>query len=205
MADQTRVRCLASLLLALPVLLAAEDFHLREQKVKAPEMGEVLSYILVCGADEFSFMPPADWRVKVEPDRRRLVFQSTNNTASIFLAVSGPNPALQAGTDPESLRQEVRQQFTGARIIEQFPCYTSSHAGRGFDVEWIGGGQVPMTSRVACFATSGRTVEFTLTTMAGRFWTFRPVLGALLTSFRQNRTSVASGVHGDDSPKQFAP
>jgi hypothetical protein len=200
MANQTRVRCLASLLLALPVLLAAEEFHLREQKVKAPEMGEVLSYILVCGGDEFSFMPPADWRVRVEPDRCRLVFQPTNNTASIFLVFSGPNPALQAGTDPESLRQEVRQRFTGARIIEHFPCYTSSHAGRGFDVEWTGGGQVPMTSRVACFATSGRTLEFTLTTMTGRFRSFRPVLGALLTSFRQNRTSAAPGGHGAIDP-----
>jgi len=197
MADQTRVRCLASLLLALPVLLAAEEFHLREQKVKAPEMGEVLTYILVCGADEFSFMPPADWRVRVEPDRCRLVFQSADGTASIFLVVSVANPALQAGTDPESLRQQVRERFTGARIIEQFPCYTSSHAGRGFDVEWTGGGQVPMTSRVACFATSGRTLEFTLNTMASRFRTFRPVLGALLTSFRQNRTSVAPGRHGE--------
>jgi hypothetical protein len=168
-------------------------------------MGEVLSYILVCGIDEFSFMPPADWRVRVEPDRCRLVFQTADRTASIFLAVSGPNPALQAGADPDSLPQQVRERFTAARIIEQFPCYTSSHAGRGFDVEWTGGGQVPMTSRVAYFATSGRTLEFTLTTMAGRFRTFRPVLGALLTSFRQNRTSGASGVHGEKTPNQFAP
>ena len=200
MADQTRVRYLASLLLALPVLLAAEEFHLREQRVKAPEMGEVLTYVLVCGLDEFSFIPPTDWRVRVEPDRCRLVFQPTNGAASIFLEISGANPALRAGTDPDSLLQQIRERFTAARIIEQFPCYTSSYAGRGFDVEWTGGGQVPMTSRVACFATSGRTLEFTLTTMTARFRSFRPVLGALLTSFRQNRTSGAPGSHEEMGP-----
>jgi hypothetical protein len=114
-----------------------------------------------------------------------LVLRSPDRTASICLEIRGPSPALQPRADTELLRQELLNQFTGARIVAEFPSYTSSHAGRGFDLEWVGAGSVSMASRAACFATRRGAIEFTLTTVSNRFRSFQPVLGGLLTSFQK--------------------
>ena len=74
---------LVLLLVVLP-LFAADDFRLHERRVKAPEMGEILTYVLTNGSDEFAFVPPTDWRVSVEPERRRVLFQSRDRNASLF-------------------------------------------------------------------------------------------------------------------------
>jgi hypothetical protein len=186
MRTRTLVLWLQASLTGLPALLAADDFYLRERREQAPEMGELLTYVFRAGPNMFSFVPPRNWQVGVDPERRRVVFQSPDRVASICLVISSRNQAQEFGSKPELLRHQVIERFTDARIAEEFPCYTSSHKGRGFQVQWTAAGQVPMASRVAYFTAGDRTLEFTLTTMANRFGEFQAVLGSLLTSFQQS-------------------
>jgi hypothetical protein len=188
------IRSLFCLWIALHSVLRADDFFLQEQRVTGPEMGEVVCYRLVCGTNQYSFMPPLDWRMQLERGQRRLVFQSPDRTASIFLAIAASNPALDPGADPELLGQELRQRFSRANFLEEFPCYTSSHSGRAFDLAWTTPSEVKMASRVAFFSAPGHSLEFTLTTLAGRIQNLRSVLGGLLTSFHQDGAAPAETV-----------
>lgn len=163
---------------------AAQSFHLREEKIQAPEMGEITCYILTSGSQEFSFMPPRAWTVGLEANKQRITFQSTDNASSITLAFGSSETAGEEEPDVEVLRRQVLAQFSQGRVIEEFPCFTSSHKGRGFQVQWIAGGQVPMLSRVAYFWTPTGPLQFTLTTMSDRFKAVQPVLGSLMTSFQ---------------------
>ena len=188
MNHRTQIWRWLSLFLTARALLAADQFYLREQKVKAPEMGEILCYVLVSGTLEYSLRPPADWRMRVEPASHCVTFDSPDHTADIRLLLAGPNPALREKADPALLRKQVEQRFAEAKIIEEFPCYTSSYAGRAFDLEWTAAGSVPMASRVACFPTPNGSLEFTLTTMASKFRNCRPALARLMTSFQPTST-----------------
>lgn len=173
-----------SLSVASPAL-AGGGFSLREHKVHAPEMGEILTYILVSQSVEYSFVPPFEWRVMAEPERQRVMLTSKDRAASISMAFVAPNPALSKDAALEMLRPQILSRFPQSRIIAEFPCYTGSYAGRGFDVEWTGPGEVGMSARVALFAAADSTIEFTLNTMTSRFRKAQSVLGGLLTSFQK--------------------
>ncbi|MFO1500243.1 MAG: hypothetical protein U1G07_17955 [Verrucomicrobiota bacterium] len=186
MTHRHRLLLLGALLLPLTTgSHAASDFYLREQRVKAPEMGEILTYVLVAGGEEYAFVPPFEWRIGSEAERRRLVLTSRDRSASILVSLQPPNAALGKEAEPEALRRQVLARFNGGRIMEEFACHTGSHNGRAFDVAWTGPGDVAMTSRLAFFATASGAIEFNLSTMAGRFRPSEKVLGSLLTSFQQ--------------------
>jgi hypothetical protein len=180
-----RVQALAAALLFAAVsVIAANNFSVREQKVKAPEMGELLTYVLTSGTDEFSFVPPYEWRLTLEPERRRVVLTTRDRTANISIQVMDANLALKPKADPALLREQVQKRFSSARILAEFATYTSSHAGRGFDVSWTGPGDVQMESRTAYYATPNGSIEFTLTTRADRFKKYQNSLGGVMTSFQ---------------------
>lgn len=192
MRDFFRSLLFASLIAAAISTQAASSFSLREQKVSAPEMGEVLTCVLGIGANEFTFVPPYQWRVGGDPARARVILNSSDRTATIMISFGAVNPALAEKAEPDELRRQILRRFTKARIIEEFPCYTSSHSGRAFDVMWTGPGDVPMGTRIALFPTESGSIEFTLSTRAAGLKGGARVLGGLLTSF-QKRETLAEG------------
>jgi hypothetical protein len=176
---------LAQTLLAGLSVLASDDFSICERRVQAPEMGEVLSYVLTSGGDSFSFVPARGWQIETSRDRHQVVLHSSEKDATLSITFEPQNAALQPKAEPGLLRQQILDSFPNARIVEEFPSYTSSHTGRGFQVQWAAGGRVQMSSRLAYFATPVGSIVFKLTSMADRFHTFAPTLGSLLTSFQK--------------------
>jgi hypothetical protein len=177
---------LAAHLLLLPwirVSAAPGVFYLQEQIQEAPETGRFSSYLLWSGQDEFRFVPPLGWRVTAEAGQQRVVMHAPEGNTGMCLSIRPPRPALAPGADPELLRQDILMQFPGARIVEEFSCYTSSHAGRGFELRWSVG-NAAMAVRLACFSTGHGSLEFFLSTSAKRMEQERAALGALLTSFQ---------------------
>jgi hypothetical protein len=167
----------------LPVCGAPREFVLQEQIEEAPETGRFASYVLLAGEDQFRFVPPLGWRVTAEASQARLVLVAPGGVPGICLSVRPPSKALAPGADPNGLREEVLRRFPGARIVEEFACYTSGQAGRGFELQWSVG-EALMASRVAYFSTLHGSLEFSLSTSASRMRTSRAALGALLTSFQ---------------------
>lgn len=192
MRDAFRSLLFASLTAAAISTQAASSFSLREQKVSAPEMGEVLTCVLGVGSSEFTFVPPYQWRVGGDPARARVILNSSDRTATIMISFGALNPALAEKADPDELRQQILRRFTKSRITDEFPCYTANHSGRCFDVMWTGPGDVPMGTRIALFPTESGSIEFTLSTRAARLSEVARVLGVLLTSF-QKREKLAGG------------
>jgi hypothetical protein len=174
-----------TLLTGFSGVMMANDFSIRERWVQAPEMGDVLSYVLASDGDSFSFVPARGWQIESSRERRQVVLRSSEREATLSIAFEPQNAALQPKAEPELLRRQILDSFPNARILEEFPSYTSSHTGRGFQIEWAAGGRVQMASRLAYFGTSSGTIVFTLTAMADRFHTFEPALCSLLTSFQK--------------------
>ena len=177
-----------ALLLACPTMSFGGDLSLREQKVKAPEMGEITTYTLSSVLGTFAFVPPFEWRVGLEPDRQRVILTSKDRTASISVTLTALPLALSQ--ENLELQRQVLSRFAAGRVVDEFSAYTSSHEGRGFDIAWTGAGNVQMMSRVAVFPTASGTLEFTLNAMAGKFSQAQPILGGLMTSFQQRDAVV---------------
>jgi hypothetical protein len=184
--------CLPALLTTAPITLRADDFYLTPKTEQAPEMGELLSYSLTVGTAVFSFVPPHDWRVGAQPESHRVVLQAPDAAASISIVFGQRDGTMHSESDPELLRKKIADRFSQVRIVEEFPTYTSSHKGQGFQVQWIVAGQVSMISRVAFFSSRSEVFEVTLTTAASRFQQFQAALGTVLTSFQETHGALVA-------------
>ena len=148
-------------------------------------MGDVACYALVTGTEEYTFLPPRDWRAKVAPAQDQLTLQSSNYEASITLDVVTPRSLRGSNSNPVSFRQAVLMQFTNATILEEFPCYTGASPGQGFDVEWLAFDKYRMGARVAFVPISGGTLKFVLSAKTLALPAYQPVFARVLTSFHQ--------------------
>jgi hypothetical protein len=161
----------------------ADEFFLQEQRVEAPEMGQLACYLLTSGQNQFRFVPPTGWRVASDSEQHRVVMHSPDSKASICLAISTSKPGPKSSDSLDALREALRHRFAGAVIAEEFSCYSNNQPGHAFDLQWSSAG-VPMASRIACFSAPNGSLEFTLCTTPTRFRDFQPALGRLLTSFQ---------------------
>jgi hypothetical protein len=180
-----RLALLLSFLAVTVAPSAAEEFALRERREQAPEMGELLSYILIVGKDAYSFVPPTNWRVSLDTESRQITFRAPDGRTSMSLQVTGPNPGLQSGIKAEVLRAQLARRFSDALLLEEFPCYTSTHTGRGFQLQWNASAEVPMLVRIAYFGTARTAFELTLLEPAQMGGHSFAAFGALLTSFQK--------------------
>lgn len=154
-------------------------------------MGEIITYVLAAEGTEYAFVPPFEWRAGAESSRQRVVLTSRDRTASITIAFTPPNPALQADAEAGQLKEQVLKRFPGGRIVEEYPSYTANQTGRGFEVLWTGPGNVQMTSRIVFFPTKTGGLEFHLTAATVRFKTVSRTIGSVITSFQEVQSSPA--------------
>ena len=189
----------AALLLVLAGRLqAAENFRLFTQPLLIPERGEVTSYVLLAGTNKFSFLPPPGWHVRPDAAEKTITFMPVDLSASISVKIlsgqpepTNRQPANSEPASPESLqkgkadhwRQQLLDRYPGAKIMEEFRCYTRGNEGVSFDLEQLVGHKISTSSRVAVVSFSGGSVEFVLTTATKKFADYNFAFGNLLTSF----------------------
>lgn len=163
---------------------AETNFRLSTRNEAIPENGIVSYTVLRSEVNEFSFLPPPQWRQAIDqkassiswtaPDYRTSIQMQLHNTTSNGI------PKLQA----ESLRQELTSRHKQVKILEQFPCYSSGSAGLAFDWERPGEGGFTIRSRSAFLPIDGGLVELTLTASKEQFETRQMDLMRLLNSLR---------------------
>jgi len=161
-----------------------ENFRFFPQPVEIPERGEVISYVLLLGTNRFSFLPPPNWQLKYEAAERKAVLIPRDLAASMTLKIVLTNQPGAEPLAPEPLRLRVLESLPQARIIHEFPCYTSARKGLAFDLEQVAANRTKLVTRQAYVPFSAGLIEFSLTTPASRFPKFKSAFSSLLTSFR---------------------
>jgi len=165
------------------VAQAAEGFRFFACSFSIPERGEVTGYVLVVGANRFSFIPPAGWQLKYDARQTALSLTPPDYAASISVRILPPEPTSAAGSLAESLQPKLLQRFPGARIVSVEPCYVSGLEGVAFDLERPTGQGERLAIRLCCVPFAGGLAEFCLSTTAGNLKESGLALNVLMTSF----------------------
>ena len=163
---------------------AAEAHRLYSHVVTIPERGDVTGYVLCVEDTKFSFVPPVNWSVKYDPEKKATTLLPLDLDVGIsFVTVfqsAEPRPELNA----ERLREKLLERYPDALIREQFKCYASGKEGLAFDFERVMEKEVRVAFRVAFVAFDDGIVEFEMKTSSDRFPKYHHAFGNLLNSFR---------------------
>ena len=162
---------------------SAEPFSLGTRTVEIPEAGKVTYTVLSTVQNEIHFLPPQGWKTETDAKAGTLTWTSPDYRSMIRLKVKDDGgdqiPKLQA----EELRATVLQELTGAKITEEFPCYTSGGSGLAFDCQRTLDGDYPVATRLAFVPTPGGVAQFNLTAPPEQFARRQMDFSRFLNSF----------------------
>jgi hypothetical protein len=163
---------------------AAERFQLTSRALMIPERGEVPSCVITMETNEVSFVPPPTWRVRSVPQEKTVSLSDPDGRVIINLKFihepSGKRPELKL----ETLRQQIKDRFPEAKVLEELNCYSPSGSGPAFDVERSQAGRVPLISRLGFIPLPGYLLEFEGTCPTNQFKQSYSMYSGVLTSLR---------------------
>jgi hypothetical protein len=164
--------------------LSGEPFTLGSRTAEIPESGKVTYTILRTGKNEVSFLPPSGWKSEVDAKGGTITWTSTDYQSSIRLKITDGGGDQAPKLRAEDLRETVAQEISGAKINEEFPCFTSGASGLALDCEHVAKGQFAMASRVALVPIPGGLTQFNLTSPKDQFTKRQIDFTRFLNSFR---------------------
>lgn len=167
-------------------LLAAElAFAVSTRTETPPETGTITCCDVTSAQGRFTFVVPTRWRLETDGPGRKLLLYAPDNATSLEIAFAPMNPALSPETSTNLLRQQISARLPNATFLEDFPCYTASMTGLGFDVRWKPRPSVDSAARFAFVSCPRGALEFCLITTPERMPAGQAAFGAVLTSFAQ--------------------
>lgn len=175
---------LASLWTTQLCKLSGEPFALGSRTAEIPESGRVTYTVLRTERNETSFLPPSGWKSEIDAKGRTITWTSADYQSSIRLKISDSGSDQTPKLRAEELRDTVAQEISGAKITEEFPCFTSGSSGLALDCEHVAKGQFAMASRVALVPIPGGLAQFSLTSPKDQFAKRQIDFGRFLNSFR---------------------
>jgi hypothetical protein len=164
--------------------LSGDPFTLGSRTAEIPESGKVTYTILRTGKNEVSFLPPSGWKSEVDAKGGTITWTSTDYQSSIRLKIADGGGDQAPKLRAEDLRETVVQEISGAKINEEFPCFTSGASGLALDCEHVAKGQFAMASRVALVPIPGGLTQFNLTSPKDQFTKRQIDFTRFLNSFR---------------------
>jgi hypothetical protein len=164
--------------------LSGEPFTLGSRTAEIPESGKVTYAILRTEKNETSFLPPSGWKSEIDAKGRTITWTSADYQSSIRLKISDGGSDRTPKLRAEELRETVAQEIPGAKIKEEFSCFTSGASGLALDCEHIAKGQFAMASRVALVPIPGGLAQFSLTSSIDQFTRRQIDFSHFLNSFR---------------------
>ena len=164
---------------------AADSFKLIQRTLLIPERGEVTWYAIQMQTNQILFMPPPEWRLRAFPVEKKLVLTSAKESAVLSLRVVPQPGEKKTEIKLEDLRQQVRERYPKAKLLEEFECYTGDNAGWAFDLEPAGSpGRAPFRVRYAVVPMPGHCLEIEITAPDSRFKSLHPALVSFMNSLR---------------------
>ncbi len=192
MSASTKVRSIAALFFAATVvhLHGQATFQVGTRNEEIPENGVVAYTVVKTTRNEFSFLPPHQWRVETDAKAGTLSWTSPDYRSMIQLllpkAGSDETPKLKA----EELRGTITSQPAPATITGEFPCYTSGLSGLAFDAVRRVDGKIEVSTRTAFVPVSGGIVQITLTAPKEQFTARQMDLSRYLNSFKVTKLAI---------------
>lgn len=132
----------------------------------------------------FFFVPPASWSQQFKTQENEISYLSPQNDTCIKFSITWTKPGELVPLKSEFLRAYVQTKYPGAKILEEFPCYTSSQSGTGFQLEQTSASSKVSLTRLAFVPFPGGWLEFRLTTAIDLFPKRAQAFSTLVSSFR---------------------
>jgi hypothetical protein len=164
--------------------LSGEPFTLGSRTAEIPESGKVTYTILRTEKNETSFLPPFGWKSEFDAKGGTITWTSQDYQSMIRLKISNNGGDQTPKLRPEELRETVGREISGAKINEEFSCFTSGESGLALDCEHTDKGQFVMASRVALVPIPGGLAQFTLTSPKAQFFKRQIDFSRFMNSFR---------------------
>lgn len=162
---------------------AGEPITIAHRVVNQPEMGEVTWQDIQSPAGNFTFIPPAGWRLQQAPREGVMRLASPDYLVQIEIEFSSRPAPVASASQIEAVRKRLESTYLGASLVEDFVCHAGGRAGRAFDLRWKPSTGVEMAARVVVVAFTGGTVEFRLVSSPDAITGSYQLFSALLTSF----------------------
>jgi hypothetical protein len=132
----------------------------------------------------FFFVPPASWSQQFKAQQNEISYLSPQNDTCIKFSITWTNKGELVPLKSEFLRDYIQTKYPGAKILEEFPCYTCGQAGIGFQLEQTPASTKKTLTRLAFVPFPGGWLEFRLTTATDLFPKRAPAFSTMVSSFR---------------------
>ncbi len=164
---------------------AGEMLYLVSKAIPLPE-GTAKLHACELHTDEgvFFFMPPASWSQQFKAQENVVTYLSPQNDSCIKFSITWTKKDELVPLKSEFLRDYIQTKYTGASILEEFPCYTGSQPGIAFQLEQATANSKTALTRLAFVPFPGGWLEFRITTTADLFPKRVPVFSTMVSSFR---------------------
>ena len=161
----------------------AGPFSLTRHSVEIAERGLVTQTVLMTTNSRFSFVAPAGWSASLNTNAEMVTWLWADLSSTITLKIISVSHQLSA----EQQRSTTLSRFPGAKIENEFPCYTSGSQGHAIDLRTTVNGTLVRAIRVARVAFQSAAVEFELMCPPDLFGRHEREFTELLNSFRIER------------------
>ena len=174
------MRALLLLLIAIATapLSAAPTLTLRTHTERPPEMDAITIAEVGFGGSYYSLVLPRNWRLEPDLEVNALKFHSELDRAKMIVRFLPDSPAavMQSG---EAIRQFVAPHLTSAKLLEEFPTFSSAGSGKGV----VFSPALDVRCRAAVLPTGRGCATFFITCRTNELSSER-AFGALINSFR---------------------
>ena len=166
----------------------AQDLTVRSRTVQELEMGKFQVLELGFGNEQFTMLPPYNWRAQIDSAAGTIRYSSPNGVMLAIQFSRGDASPVLATT--ATLRQTSVPLLSDATVIEEFPVYSGDSRGKGVDLSFVLQNS-SMRCRAAVIPTTHGYVSFVLTCGKDDFQAGQQSFGAALTSFQRTSKPVA--------------
>ena len=180
---------LFSLLIFAAPLVPAQSLSVFNRSVQEIEMGTLNYLELRYAGETFTLVPPPNWRVETDSKAATVRFISLASNAAVELRFA-TNEARQVLASSDALLQQAAPFLSDVRVLEEFPTYSGSAAGKAVDLSFTLL-RVSMRGRAVAVPFTGGCVTLVLTCSADDFKRQQSVLGALANTLQQKTVSRA--------------
>jgi hypothetical protein len=166
---------------------------LYHEEVELPEGGVGRRPVLLTPTHEIRFRMPRGWHMELTSTNQSVLFLQPDLRAGIM---------VRLWTDPSAgWRERMEERLEQGQLVSQFPTFSATGRGVGFDIEQRVSPSIRAAFRIALVPFEGGMADFELRTDADRATNYHRVFRHLVSSFSaQPRTVSAARETGPASP-----
>ena len=172
-----------SIWLSTSFAMCAENLTVVSKTIQPREMGPLTYLEIQYGSETFSLVPPPHLRIQTDAQTATIQFLARTGTFAMSIQFT-TNDARNVLASTDTLRQYAAPHWPQAQVLEEFPVFSGSSAGKGMDLGFVLHGS-PTRCRAAAIPLSHGCLNIVFTCSANEFPAAQRIFGSLLTSFQR--------------------